>query len=164
MIERFKETYIHKSVTFRKLPADLQSAIMQRIIFGFFMGILVLALGICSKNITTFLFSLFFILALTIICIFPYYLATRNLLVQISGLCTDKNVYRFLNNKTYQIYLITSESATRIKVNVKKGLFDNIRNDVAVNVYVVPKNIRQDSGGLYTIDAPLFVTIKNTQN
>lgn len=162
MIEHFMETYIRKSVSFKELPADLQSAIIQRIISGTFLGILVLALGICSKNLSTFLLSAVFILALSVGCMVPYYLATRNLLLQITGLCIDKNIYRFLNSKAYQIHI--DSMVNQIRVNVKKNIFVNIRNDMEVHVYVVPKNIRQDTNGLYTIETPLFVTLQSPQN
>ena len=162
MIEHIMETYIRKSVSFKELPADLQSAIIQRIISGTFLGILVLALGICSKNLSTFLLAAVFILALAVGCMVPYYLATRNLLLQITGLCIDKNIYRFLNNKAYQIYI--DSMVNQIRVNVKRGIFINIRNDMEVHVYVVPKNIRQDTNGLYTIETPLFVTLQGPQN
>lgn len=161
MIERFKEKYIYKSVSFRELPADLQSAIIQRIIFGIFLNLLILALGICSKNLSTLLLAIIFIIALAAGCALPYYLATRNLLVQISGICVDKNIYRLLNNKTHQIYI--NHMDDQVRVNVKKGVYVNIRTDTEINIYVVPKNIHQDSNGLYTIETPLFVTLKNTK-
>lgn len=162
MIEHFKETYIHKSVSFKELPSDLQSSIIQRIIFGTFLDILILSLGICSKNLSTFLLAVLFILVLAIGCLIPYYLATRNLLIQITGICVDKDVYHFLNNKTYQIHL--DSMSNQVRVNVKRGIYTNIRNDMEVTVYVVPKNIRQNANGLYTIETPLFVTLKSPQN
>lgn len=159
MIEQFRDTYIRKSVLFKELPDDLQTAIIQKLIWGVALGIVILALGICSKNLTTFLLSLVFLGTTAVICTIPYYLATRNLILQISGICIDKDIHRFVNNKSYRIYL--ESMPNQVRVSVKRSAYNNIRHDMAINVYVIPKNIQQDTNGLYMIETPIFVTFRN---
>ncbi len=158
MLQKFKNKYLIKSVTFKELPDDLQTAIIQKIIAGIFYGILLFSAGVCSKNMSFFLLTIILITILLIFCVLPYYLATRDLLIQITGIGTKKDS-SLLPAKfaSYLIYIDNSEY--KICINVKKRLYKSFQNGARINVYTVPRNIYPNTAGIYMITNPLFVTI-----
>lgn len=153
-----REKYINKSIAFHDLPDDLQTVIIQRIILGCILGIFILAFGICSKSLSFLGISILSLLTDAFLCALPYYLATRNRLIQIAGICMKKDTLHFFNHKTY--YLFLSSNSNHIRVNVKRIFYRASSENMEIHVYVLPESIRQDSNGTYLIETPLFVTSK----
>lgn len=161
MKKDFREKYINKSITFHDLPDDLQTAIIQRIIIGFVLGIFILAFGICAGSLSFLGISILCLTADAFLCTIPYYLATRNRLIQISGSCAKKDILHFLNHKTYYLFIYSNNN--HIRINVKKLFYRASSENMEIHVYVLPESIRQDSNGIYIVETPLFVTSKAQQ-
>lgn len=164
MLKDLKNKYLVKSVSFKALPEDLQTSIIQKLITAIFFGIFIFALGICSQNFSVFLLSIVLVLINIFIHAMPYYLATRNILIQISGISAEKKVYSIANlSKNYIIYINCQEN-TRVCVTVKKNFYQSVQEGTKINVYAVPHAIHQNVDGTYMITNPLLVTFSSLSN
>ncbi len=148
--------YLRPTVPFNSLPGDLQNAIILRGLTYILIGPFIAAIGISSHSLLfggmALLIALFFLLFL----FFPYFLATRDLIVQISGKCIRKADQSHLMKSMHFYYLHVLWEDKEITVCVNKRIYRRIRTELPLNIYVLPKNILPKGNG-YLINDPVFI-------
>lgn len=149
--------YLKPVISFKDLPDDLKNAIFMRGLVCTMIGIFVLAVGISSHNLffggiaaLTELFLLFYFLV-------PYFLSTRDRIIQIAGICVSKDIQGYmLKSVRFHFLRIQVGENSIINVCVNKKIYRQINTKLPVFVYVLPKNILPKDN-CYLINDPLFV-------
>lgn len=153
--------YLYPTVHFKELPDDLKNTLISRFLLSVLAGIFVAACGIASSNILILGIAGLTILMLILYCYFPYFLATRDLIVQISGCCVEKNTDIYIGKAIKMDYLIVAYEDKEISVCVRHKTFKQISEGQIINLYVLPDNILPKDNGYLIINYLFLIQKKN---
>lgn len=148
--------YLKAVVSFKELPSDLQNALTLRGLSCIIIGIFVLSIGICSHSLLIAGVAALTILFLFVYCYVPYFLATRDKIVQISGICVSKDNGGLILKGVHFHYLHIQSDDKAVTVCVAKKIYNRTKTSCPVFIYVLPKNILPKDDG-FLINDPLFV-------